>query len=51
MKKIIRQFATKSNPPPAEGFMHGLSESRYLHITAEQALLNPELKLSDSIRY
>jgi 2-oxoisovalerate dehydrogenase E1 component beta subunit len=42
------RFSTKQSPPPAEGFMHGLQESRYLKHTKEQALNNPELKLQSN---
>ncbi|KAJ3348676.1 hypothetical protein HDU91_006518 [Kappamyces sp. JEL0680] len=39
-----RAYSTaKATPPPAEGFMAGLNESKILHHTKEQALSNPEL--------
>jgi hypothetical protein len=51
LKRIagLARYSTKGQPPPAEGFMHGLAESQYLKHTKEQAINNPELKLRDSI--
>jgi hypothetical protein len=50
LKRItgLARYSTKGQPPPAEGFMHGLTESQYLKHTKEQAINNPELKLRDS---
>jgi 2-oxoisovalerate dehydrogenase E1 component beta subunit len=51
-KKRTRSFcntlkalnAPKNSPPPAEGFMQGVSESQFICSTSELTLANPELK-------
>ena len=35
--------SASGSPPPAGGFMEGVSESRYIKSTKEKALNNPEL--------
>jgi 2-oxoisovalerate dehydrogenase E1 component beta subunit len=44
LRHFIRTFA--SSPPPAEGFLAGVGDSHLIKHTAEQALLNNELKLA-----
>jgi 2-oxoisovalerate dehydrogenase E1 component beta subunit len=47
--QIIRKsFCSKThNPPPAGGFMEGVSESKFIKSTKEQALSNPEIKFTN----
>ncbi|KAI9204791.1 thiamine diphosphate-binding protein [Polychytrium aggregatum] len=41
----VRTFASPSgNPPPAEGFMPGVSSSKFIKNTSEQVFANSELK-------
>ncbi|KAJ3186740.1 hypothetical protein HDU85_007560 [Gaertneriomyces sp. JEL0708] len=44
LKPLCRGYAKPAGPPPAEGFMPGVANSRFMKHTKEQALANPELK-------
>ena len=42
-RSLVRRLSS-SSPPPAEGFLPGVSESAYIHQTPESALSLPELQ-------